>query len=224
MQLNGSLYELLLWPPTIIQHWWWFTHTIKSQGKIQNNRMKEATKLEKNDKFSNNSLWVPQTLFMATVKDSKQATGCFCWVEGVQHARSLFVGLRRVNTHSWNVRSLWWALLLVCSQIYSSSSCSLPPLYADLIGVKSSLPAEQGCSSLEHILLQMQPCIFHLWTFSGFFSYANEPLHYLSGAGNLKAVRVTVFLPRVGVLIDVLLELNTVATKNRYKFKSFLPP
>lgn len=160
---------------------------------------------------------------MASVKDSKQATGCFCRVEGVQHAKSLFVGLRRVNIHLWNVKSLWWALLLVCSQIYSSSSCSLPPLYADLIGVKSSLPAEQGCSSLEHILLQMQPCIFHSWAFFWIFFHANEPHHYLSGAGNLKAVRVTVFLPRAVVLGDDLLELNTFATKNRYKFKSFLP-
>lgn len=52
--------------------------------------------------------------------------------------------------------------------------------------------------------------------FLDFFFHANELHHYLSGAGNLKAVRVTVFLPRAGVLGD---ELNTFATKNRYKFK-----
>lgn len=55
-----------------------------------------------------------------------------------------------------------------------------------------------------------------------FFFHANEPLHYLSGAGNLKAVRVTAFLPRAGVLRDDLWNW-TFATKNRYKFKSFLP-
>lgn len=59
--------------------------------------------------------------------------------------------------------------------------------------------------------------------FLDFFFHANEPHHYLSGAGNLKAARVTVFLPRAGVLVADLLELNTFATKNRYKLKSPYP-
>lgn len=79
---------------------------------------------------------------------------------------------------------------------------SLSILCRFLLCMKVSLEADWGWWSLEHHVLQKHPCMFYSGSYSG-ISTQTSTSHYLSGARNQKAVRMTASLtPQAGIVGD----------------------